>query len=215
MRRKLFALAALLAALWFWASLANPPRGAYMATLAGQPTRTVWVGSNGWHTGIIVDMQAIPAGMLPQKAGFATERYLEMGWGDAGFYQAQEITTTLALDALLRPTPSAVHLAGFSAEPAAYFRHSEVLRLRVSEQGFHRLLRFMEASIGPMPSPAITRTEGLYGNSRFRAGVGEYSALRTCNHWAAEALREAGVPVTPWYAATSAALMWQLRRYAE
>lgn len=213
--KKLLTLLVLCACAYAAALLANPSRADYMSALQNASTRSIWVSSNGWHTGIIVQTADIPPPLLREKAPFMGERFVEMGWGDAGFYQAEEITTQLAAKALLVPSPSAVHLVGFSAEPSQYFTASEVLHLRVSEAGFARLLEFMDNSISRAPSAAIKRSEGLYGNSRFVAGSGHYSAVRTCNHWAADALQAAGVPLTPWYAATSSALMWQLRRYAE
>lgn len=214
MKKLLFILLLCFAA-YAAALAANPPRAHYLDTLKDQPTRSIWVSSNGWHTGIIVPMADISANMLPQKSTFTGEAYLEMGWGDAGFYQAEEITTSLAARALLVPSASAVHLVGFAPPPAHYFASSDVLRLSISVEGFTRLLHFMQASIAPRPSNAIYREKGLYGNSRFYEGAGEYSALHTCNHWAADALRAAGIPLTPWYAATSGTLMWQLRRYAD
>lgn len=214
MIKKFLLLLVLCVAAYIWALTTNPSREEYFRTLEALPTHDIWVSSNGWHTGIIVPLNQIPAALMPEKSAFAGEVYLEMGWGDAGFYQAEDITTGLALEALFSPTPSAVHLVGFSAEPRHFFAASQVLQLRVSEAGFMQLLEFMDASLSRKPSPAITRTEGLYGNSRFYAGSGEYTALHTCNHWAAHALVTAGVPITPWYAATTSALMWQLQRYA-
>lgn len=214
MKKFLLILIVILGGLWLLASKANPPRESYMASLQGQPTRSIWVNSNGWHTGIIVQTSDIPAGVLPAKSLFGAAQYLEMGWGDEGFYRAEEITTDLAMDALFSDTPSVVHMVGFSTPPKTYFSSSKVLELRVTEEGLRRLLRFMNASVsrtgGTQPLGP-----GLYGDSRFFSGIGSYSALHTCNHWAAQALLEAGIPITPWYAATSSALMWQLARYAQ
>lgn len=196
------------------ALLANPPRDEYFAALSGQSAYTVWVSSNGWHTGIIVPTELIPRDLLPEKRDFPTAAYLEIGWGDAGFYQAETITTSIALKALFLPTPSVVHMVGFSTAPEEYFTASDVLRFEVGEEGFRRLLQALDASVGHGETGAVHRKKGLYGDSRFYAGRGNYSALHTCNHWAADMLTQAGIPITPWYAATSGTLMWQLRRYA-
>lgn len=196
------------------ALLANPPRDDYFAALTGQPTRTIWVSSNGWHTGIIVPTELIPRELLSEKRDFPTAAYLEIGWGDAGFYQADAITSSIALKAVFLPTPSVVHVVGFSTAPEDYFAASDVLRFEISEAGLERLLQALDASIAHNETGAVKRSKGLYGESRFYAGRGNYSALHTCNHWAADMLTRAGIPITPWYAATSGTLMWQLRRYA-
>ena len=193
---------------------ANPSRQSYVAGLKNQQTQEIWVNSNGWHTGIIVPIARIPQNLLPEKTAFSDNIFLEMGWGDAGFYQAEEITTVMALRALFSPSPSVVHLVGFNAAPAEYFPAARVIRLHITQEGFIRLMKFMDASISRAPSIALHRQEGLYGNSRFYAGSGTYSVVHTCNHWAADGLKTAGIPLTPWYAATSGALMWQLQRYA-
>lgn len=196
------------------ALLANPPREDYFATLSGQPAHSIWVSSNGWHTGIIVPTELIPRELLPEKRDFPTAAYLEIGWGDAGFYQADTITTSLALKALFLPTPSVIHLVGFTTPPEEYFAASDVLRFEVSPEGLQRLLKALDASIAHNETGAVKRKKGLYGESKFYAGRGDYSAFHTCNHWAADVLTQAGIPITPWYAATSGTLMWQLRRYA-
>ena len=212
--KKLLCLFALAGLVYGWALLANPSRGDYFATLQPDATQTIWISSNGWHTGIIVPIDKIPRHLLPEKADFPYATYLEMGWGDAGFYQAEDITTSLAVRALLTPTPSVVHLAGFRDTPETMFPHSTVMALPVSDAGMLRLLEGMHAGIARDGRPrAPVLRQGLYSHSAFYPGVGEYSLLHTCNHWAADRLAEAGIPLTPWYAATTGALLWQAERY--
>jgi Protein of unknown function (DUF2459) len=52
----------------------------------------------------------------------------------------------------------------------------------------------------------------LYGDSKFYSARGRYHLLYTCNTWIADALRAAGLPITPVYAMTAGNLMWQVSR---
>ncbi len=177
------------------------------------PTEPVWVVDHGWHTGLVMERSAIPAGLLPEQDDFPIARYLEVGWGDADFYQAREPDIWAALRAAVASRASVVHVVGLPARPEEIFAGGDVVQIRLSRPGFEALARFVDDAFGREGRPrAPMLGGGLYGTSAFYPARPRYHLLHTCNTWIARALRAAGVPITPVYAMTAGNLMWQVRR---
>lgn len=183
---------------------------------AGVPTVAIRIVSHGWHTGLVLPRAALND-RLPALAGqFAQADWLEIGWGDLGFYTApdQQITSGLTLEALFASRGSVLHVVGIRGAPEQAFPHSDVQPLVLGEAGFAALADGIEASFARAPdTPATPLGPGLYGDSRFYAARGHYWALHTCNTWTAERLLDAGCPVTPFWALGAGNTMWQVRRY--
>lgn len=182
----------------------------------GTPVVPIRLVSHGWHTGLALPRAAL-AGRVPALAGqFAHAVWLEIGWGDLGFYTApdQQITSGLTLQALFASRGSVLHVVGLRGTPEQAFPHSDVQPLVLGAAGFAALVDGIEASFERAPdAPAVPLGPGLYGDSRFYAARGHYWALHTCNTWTAERLLEAGCPVTPFWALGAGNTMWQARRY--
>lgn len=179
----------------------------------GAPGELVWVVDHGWHTGLVLERSSISPGLLPEQGDFPLARYLEVGWGDADFYQAREPGIWAALRAAVASRASVIHMVGLPMRPEAIFAVRDVVELRLSRSGFEALVRFVDAGFDREGRPrAPVLGSGLYGTSAFYPARGRYHLLHTCNTWIARALRAAGVPITPVYAMTAGNLMWQVRR---
>jgi uncharacterized protein (TIGR02117 family) len=175
--------------------------------------KPVYLVSHGWHSGIVVRRADLPAGVWPESADFPEAEYLEIGWGDRDFYPAAEFGWGIALKAALWPTPSVLHMVGFSGPVTDYFPHSEVVELELSQRDFERLSGFVHNRFDRNGAPrAIRLRAGLYGQSAFYPARGKFHLFNTCNVWTARALRTAGLPVTPFYAITTDSLMSQVRQ---
>ena len=170
---------------------------------AGQKQKSVYVVNHGWHTGLIIPCDEIPPGLWRAARDFAPARYLEAGWGDDGFYRAQKITVSLTLKALFWPTPSVLHLVAVD-DPPTDFVGSKMFEVQLSPEGFEQMCAFIgrthEYTTGGRP---IWLAHGLYGESAFYRARGNYYFPKTCNHWTAKALRQAGCPITPIYSVTA------------
>jgi uncharacterized protein (TIGR02117 family) len=177
----------------------------------GAPSVLVHVVSHGWHSGLAASREALRASAERQGFGrlvaildrFASYPFVEIGWGDERFYQetptTADVNLTSALRALFRPGNTAVlHVVGLERGAPLVFRQSDVLAVRLSEAGFDRLVRFLEASIRS-DETGLPREigRGLYGPSLFYAATGTFSVLQVCNHWVARGLGEAGLPYAP------------------
>jgi hypothetical protein len=114
----------------------------------------------------------------------------------------------------LLPGPGAVLLTGLSATPAEAFGAGNVQPLRVSRAGFARLQAFLWRSLVPEGEAARPLAEGPYPGSRFYASGVTYAGFYTCNTWTAEALAQAGLPVSPAGVVFAGQVMAQARKAA-
>ena len=223
LRRTGWALLILLAA--FWWSLASrdpalfPGRGDIIP---------VHVVDHGYHTGLIIPRSALQraaAAILPDDPAasdrllwlawtFPHADWLELGWGDAAFYQATptigDVDIGLGLRALIVPTQSVLQVVPGIGAPGEIFRGSDLVRLDLSPEGLNRLARRLAATV---TEPVPTREIGpsLYGGGAFYAARLDYHLFRTCNHWIAWLLRGAGVPASAVPGTFSSTLMIELR----
>lgn len=187
----------------------GPVKGLYPPS-GPADTRIVFITSHGWHTGVVVNSREARPMLRALGGGYPRAKYLEFGWGDAAYYQAPKGTSGLALQAVLWPTPTVMHVASLSRTPRKEFPSADVIPIPISRKGFRRLVEFINASfaVGPDGRAEPLRA-GLYGDSAFYPARGSYWLLNTCNTWAARALRRAGTPITPVYAATAGNLLYQ------
>lgn len=180
------------------------------------PEQHVHVASHGWHTGIIVDGNKLNRRMPSLADRFPKAEFYEIGWGDAGFYQADKITATLTLNAVFLPSDTVVHVVGFEGNPAMYFPTSEVRSVSLTDEGMERLCEFIESSFAKdQAGEPIRSSVGLYGDSQFYQGEGKYHLLNGCNKWTAKALCSGGVAINPALKITSASVMDEIRLSAE
>lgn len=170
----------------------------------------IFVTTNGWHTGIVVEANKLNA-LVPEFARrFPHERYYEIGWGDAGFYRAKKITVALALKATLCPNnPTVLHIVAFSKEPIDYFGKGETLPLQITSSGYQSLLAYLASSLR---CPIQPLGPGIYGESEFYSGVGNYFLFNTCNTWTTKALASSGAVSPHAYKLTSGAVLRMVRK---
>lgn len=180
---------------WLLAGCAGSP--AKPALTDCPSPRVVHVVSHGWHTGIVVG-RADLVRLVPALAGdFGDSRYLEIGWGDGKYYPAEKGTVGLALRALLWPTPSVLQVVGFTAPPEEYFRQSRIAEIPVDDAGYRAVLTFAADSFQRSAQGGLIRVgRSQYGEGWFYGAKGNFHAFNTCNTWVAQAMGQAGYPVS-------------------
>ncbi len=173
---------------------------------------TFYVLGHGWHTGIAVPRDDLISLLPTLSKDFPQGKFIEIGWGDEEFYQAQTATIWTTLGAILWPTSTVLHVAAFSGAPGEYFRDSEVIEITVLEAGYRRLLQYIVDTFARTPDKELKRLgPGIYGHSWFYRAVGSYSTFNTCNTWVAEAIRTSSFPMSNPKALTAEGVMEQLR----
>jgi uncharacterized protein (TIGR02117 family) len=183
---------------------------------AGEPggDKTIFVASNGWHTGIVIARADLPPGAIPETADFPNALYFEFGWGNREYYPAPDKTIGMTLRAIT-PSDAVVHLAGLPRDPREVFPTAEFVAARVSPEGFRRLVAFLNASFQRGTAPRVGAShKGLYAFSAFYPGTGTFHLFYTCNTWVADGLARAGLPVSVAGVQQAHEVMRQLRGLA-
>ncbi len=170
---------------------------------------TIYIVSNGWHTGIVIARGDIPDGAVPEAREFPDARFFEFSWGDARYFPAPEKGLGMIMSALFTPTPAVMHLAGLPAHPRTTFPTAETISLKVSQEGFDALVSFLDQTFDR--DAGAEGKPGLYPFSRFYPAKGRFHMFNTCNTWTARGLAAAGVPVKVTGTLQAEELMAQLR----
>ena len=171
----------------------------------------IYLESNGIHVGIVVPKTAagvdwrplLTAQHLrdPRYAGFD---HVSFGWGDAKFYVETptwwDLRPGTVVAAAVGSDRTLVHIDHVPAPQA----RANVRTLVLTPDQYRRLARHLRASMTERPHAQ----PGYWRNDAFYTGTGRYSAIRTCNDWAGNALRYAGVRVGAWTPFPVTVLWW-------
>lgn len=176
----------------------------------------VYVVSHGWHTGFVVPAQFSMSHFPKLRDRFINTPFIEFGWGDKGFYQATEITSGLTLQAIFWPTESVMHVVAVPQKIQHYFPNSEIVELCLSSDQYAALVRFIENSFYKDEAGEIQALHaGIYGDSQFYKGEGNYYLMNTCNKWTAKGLASAGLDIDPTFKLTAGGVMSYLETWQQ
>lgn len=179
-------------------------------------SKEIYVVDHGWHTGFVVPSDTITKQLPLLKQRFRNTSFIEFGWGDKGFYQANEITSGLTLQAIFWPTESVIHAVDVSESPEIFFPNSQVERLCLQRKQYSKLITFIENSfykndIGDI----VPLKNGIYGNSQFYKGEGKYYLMNTCNKWTAKGLSSADMDISTTFKLTTSSILDYLSERGE
>jgi uncharacterized protein (TIGR02117 family) len=152
----------------------------------------VYVARRKWHIDVGFAAADLEPALRPVKAGFATAKYLFFGFGDRRYLLTKSKNAPLLVRALW-PGPALVLVTAIDGAPADAFGQSQVIKIELSAAQRQAMQAFIRASMSG--SNLTPLAPGPYPESAFYATTQQYSALHTCNTWAAEALRAADQPI--------------------
>jgi len=185
-----------------------------MPAAVGQ--QEIYIVSHGWHTGFVVPAKGIQNQLPELWNRFGDIPFIEFGWGDEDFYQAKEITTGLTLKAILWPTESVIHAVAVPEKADKFFANSVVETLCLSGREYSSLLRYISESFYKDENGKILELEGgIYGNSQFYKGAGNFHLMNTCNKWTAKGLKSAGIDISPTFKLTADSVMDYMKEYRQ
>ncbi len=172
----------------------------------------IYIVSHGWHTGVVILEENLGEDLKFLHEHFGISPYYEIGWGDKGFYEAEEITIKITLQALFIPTPSVLHIVSVPNEPDKYFSGSEVIKIPISKKAHVILNQNISKTFKRNEKNELIKTRrGLYGKSFFFVANGSYYITNTCNTWTARVLEEAGLPFSSFLTLTARSIRSQAR----
>ncbi len=183
--------------------------------------QTIVVSLDTWHAMIAFPIQpedidqpspfSFEEGVSPQRSSLSTQHlYEEWGYAERAWYLEGKTGLTGIVRALFWPTEGIVEVghhdrvwADRTPQPPA-----ELSVFRVGKEGYRRLRKHLRGTIS-VDLPVAT-----VGQSNFYPAVRSYHLFYTCHQYAAQALRQAGLPLSPFWAFNRTSLAWQLRRAA-
>ncbi|MFB8829604.1 DUF2459 domain-containing protein [Azotobacter sp. CWF10] len=146
-------------------------RGSPLEDSAGKGDNEIYIVSHGWHTGFVVPADDVQRRLPELKQRFGNTAYIEFGWGDEGFYQAEEVTSGLTLKAIFWPSESVMHAVAVPVAADKYFSGHEMVRLCLTDGELRSLVDFIEGSFYKDERGEIRRLgDGIYGDSQFYKG---------------------------------------------
>ncbi len=173
-----------------------------------EKTNKIYVISHDWHTGFLIPKNKIQHLIPVLTKRFDNTDLLEFGWGDKGFYQSRKITASLVFSAMFWPTESVVHVVSVSGNSHKFFAGSEIEPVYLSDEGYDSLLKYISNSFRRNEEKEIIELEkGLYGDSQFYAGEGDYFLMNTCNKWTAKGLKSAGMDIGATFTLTASGVI--------
>lgn len=172
---------------------------------------TIWVESNGVHTGIVmpkvaagVDWRGVfPARDLadPHYGGWG---YVAVGWGEKAFYLGtptwRDVRPATVIAAAIGSDETLIHVDHVPRPTLSDDERAVVLR----PEEYRRLAAFIRARL----VAGGRRYRGYDEWDAFYEARGHYSAIHTCNAWTGDALRTAGVRVGAWTPFAVTVLRW-------
>ena len=139
---------------------------------------------------------------------------MDSGREHKGFYQAKEITSGLTLRAIFWPTESVIHAVAVPQNVYEYFANSEIEVLCLNDSELSSLIGFIKSSFyRDNNGKFVELKKGIYGDSQFYKGVGDFYLMNTCNKWTAKGLKSAGMDIVPTFKLTSNSVMSYVRAY--
>jgi hypothetical protein len=155
----------------------------------------LYVARRGWHIDIGFAVTDLTPPLRALSGNFPDGvRYLMFGFGDARYLMAKTHHGPQLLEALW-PGPGLLLVTALKASPAAAFGSAEVIELPLGAPSLQAAQAFVWRSLSERARTAGPIGPGPYEGSAFFDSSARYSALHTCNTWAAEVIRAAGWPV--------------------
>jgi uncharacterized protein (TIGR02117 family) len=169
-----------------------------------------YVIDHGIHTAVVVDAKPLSAKLGLSDTLFGGFKYIEIGRGDAGFYQGEDETISVTLKALFLSTPAVLHLSAYNKLPAKKFPLSQVIDIKLSKSAMEKLLNAIVSDFSFDKGRAIELAPGRDKDSRFFQSKGSYHLFYTCNNWTADVIEQADYPISHWWSFFSDSVMDQL-----
>ncbi|HEY0686896.1 MAG TPA: DUF2459 domain-containing protein [Steroidobacter sp.] len=177
--------------------------------------RSVYVVKRAWHTGIAIAAADWPNRHWSVLADFPESRYLEFGWGDARFYQAEEESFWLGFRAAFFSTSSAVHVIGFEHPSPEALIADEVIEVRVTAERLKQLTHSIEQEFAQsVPVATGASLDVTPQPNKFYEAKRRFFFPRMCNWWTARRLNEGGCPIAAWSVVSAGRIMREARGFA-
>lgn len=143
----------------------------------------------------------------PDDSQHVPQEYEEWGYAERGWYLEGKTGVSGIVRALFWPTEGVVEVG---RHPSVWAERTpqppaEVFVFPLKRENFGQLREFLESTISSRIPVSVA------GDSVFYPSVRSYHLFHTCHHYAARALKAAGLPIMPALAFNRTILSWQLK----
>jgi Protein of unknown function (DUF2459) len=149
----------------------------------------IYVVRRSWHIDIGFAAEELHAPLDSLRAKFPGARYLFFGFGDRRYLEAKHHTAPVLVSALW-PGAGLMLVTALAATPQEAFGADQVAALPLTAAAALDVQAFVAKSMD-----LDTGLPGPYEGSLFFNAAPKYSAVHTCNTWAAEGLKAGGLPI--------------------
>jgi uncharacterized protein (TIGR02117 family) len=185
------------------------------ATGPADTTTSIYIIRRAQHTGIAIPMKGWPNPQWALLKDFSGAEYLEFGWGDERFYQAEEETLWLGVRAALWPTSSVIHVIGLNQPIRVTAQADDVVQIRLSAEELREVALAIEQEFtGASPRATGVTLAAAPVPNRFYSAKRSFYFPRMCNWWVAKHLQLVQCPVTAWTVITAGRAMKEARECA-
>jgi hypothetical protein len=153
----------------------------------------LYVVRRGWHIDIGIEAEAAVGPVADLRTQFPRVRYLLFGFGDRRYLQSHHRAP--ALLAALWPGEGLILVTALSGSPAQAFGEDSVVALDVSAAQLAAAIARVNESLLLRDGALQSDGSGPYDGSLYLRASQRYSAVHTCNTWAAQVLEAGGVAV--------------------
>lgn len=170
-----------------------------------------------WHTGLMIPVNDFTKKILPVLSYFDGFKYVDIGWGDAEFYQSPGFNICLAVNAILVPTPTVIRIDGYKFPIERVIEWREfAIQFVLTKERFLRMADFINQSFKYDDyKEVIISLRDKEKPIIFFKSVHYYFFMRTCNTWAAEAIQSTGVEIDTFGLVTAGQLYSKLSRFGK
>jgi hypothetical protein len=183
-------------------------------TTPAELVRSIYVVKRGGHTGIAIARADWPNHSWSVLTDFPSSDYLEFGWGDERFYQAEKETLWLGTRAALWPTSSVIHVIGVRSPIVENIHANDIVEVRISVEGLQRIAATIEHEFTERaPTKTPVSLSAAPKPNHFYSAKRQFFFPRMCNWWIAARLEEASCPIQPWSVVTASRIMREARGF--
>jgi hypothetical protein len=164
-----------------------------LATATPEPI-VMYLTRRSWHMDMGFAVRDLGPSLAFVARRFPQSKYVFFGFGDR-HYLLSKGRGTSSLAGALFPGPGLILVTALENSPSQAFGGPNVLEFALSAPQAEAVQRFVRHALAGGEGDILPVAEGPYEGSVYYSAVARYSALHTCNTWAAEALQSAGFKV--------------------
>jgi hypothetical protein len=174
----------------------------------------IYVVRRKWHVDVAFAAADLQPPLASLRADFPAARFLSFGFGDR-HYLLDKDRGFGGMLAALWPGPGLMLVTGLATTLQTAFGEGNVVEIPVTTAQAAGAQGFIWKSLSAKDGAIAPLRAGPYDGSLYYASTEGYSAVHTCNTWAAQSLQAAQLPVHPEGVEFAGQLWRQARRLAK